>query len=242
MHRRRARRNRLFRIGHRRQHVPVDFDLLRRIARQILVGRHHHRDRMADEVHTVRRQYVMMRHAQPRQRSAAWHRTHLRRILAGINRRDAGSFSRRLGIDRTNPRRRVRAAHNRRVVHARHLNVVDVSSRARDQPRIFAPANALANQFFNLCNGARHSRLLLPRRRGRSPHRIHDVLISRAPAQIAFNAMADLLIRRMRVAIQNLLRRHDHPRRTETALRAMLVPEGFLHPVQLPVLAPSLRW
>src|SRR6185369_7404068 len=73
-----------------------------------------------------------------------------------------------------------------------------------------------------------------------SPNRIHDVLISRATAQIAFDAMADLRVRGIRVAIQNLLRRHNHARCTETALRAMLVPESFLHAVQFAVLRQAL--
>src|SRR5690242_10160422 len=76
---------------------------------------------------------------------------------------------------------------------------------------------------------------LLTRRCRRGSDRVDDVLVPGAPAQIAFNAMTDLVVSRVRVAVQNLLGRHDHARRAETALRAVLVPEGLLHPVQLPV-------
>ena len=48
---------------------------------------------------------------------------------------------------RSDLRGRVRAAHDAGVVHARHLNVVDVGGGAGDQPRIFAAADTFANQF-----------------------------------------------------------------------------------------------
>ena len=66
-------------------------------------------------------------------------------------------------------------------------------------------------------------------------HRVDDVLIPRAPADVAFQAMPDFLLGRIRIAVQNLFRRHDHARRAESALQPVLVPERFLHGVQLAV-------
>ena len=47
--------------------------------------------------------------------------------------------------------------------------------------------------------------------------------------------MPDFLIRGTGVAVQDLLRDHDHARRTEAALQAVLIPEGFLDLVHLAV-------
>src|SRR4029077_2544261 len=56
-----------------------------------------------------------------------------------------------------------------------------------------------------------------------------------ATAQIAFEAVTDLFFGGLRVTLQQLIRGHDHARRAEAALQAMLVPEGFLHRVQLAI-------
>jgi hypothetical protein len=61
------------------------------------------------------------------------------------------------------------------------------------------------------------------------------VLISGAAANIAFQSFADFLFRGIGVPIENLLGRHDHTRRTEPALQSVLVPEGFLDSMELPV-------
>src|SRR6266851_8834386 len=53
-----------------------------------------------------------------------------------------------------------------------------------------------------------------------SLHRIHNVLIAGAAAQIAFEAVADLFLGGLRIALQQLVRGHDHARCTETALQA----------------------
>ena len=67
MHRRRARRDRLLGIGDRGQHVVIDFDQVRRVARDVAIGRDDYRDRMSDVVDAILRQQVMVRHAQSRQ-------------------------------------------------------------------------------------------------------------------------------------------------------------------------------
>ena len=66
-------------------------------------------------------------------------------------------------------------------------------------------------------------------------HRVDDVLIAGAAAEIAFEAVADLFVGRIGIALEQLLGRHDHAGSAEAALEAMLVPEGFLHGVELAV-------
>ena len=48
---------------------------------------------------------------------------------------------------------------------------------------------------------------------------------------------ADLFVRRRGIVLQQLVRRHDHPGRAETALQPVLVPEGFLDRMQRAVAA-----
>ena len=66
-------------------------------------------------------------------------------------------------------------------------------------------------------------------------HRVHDVLVPGAAAQVAVQAVPDLLLAGVGVAVQDLLGGHDHARRAEAALQAVLIPEGFLDLVQLAV-------
>ena len=70
---------------------------------------------------------------------------------------------------------------------------------------------------------------------GRGSHRIHDVLVSGAAAQVAVEAMTDLLIGRVGVAIEDLLGGHDHAWSAEAALQTVLIPERFLDLVELAV-------
>src|SRR6266850_2929 len=58
---------------------------------------------------------------------------------------------------------------------------------------------------------------------GRPLDRLHDVVVTRAPAEVALELVADLLLRRLRVALEDLGGRHDHARRAEAALEAVLL-------------------
>src|SRR6476469_8327245 len=81
-------------------------------------------------------------------------------------------------------------------------------------------------------------------RRRRLADRGHDVVIARAAADVALDRVADLLVRRVGVAGQEIRCGHDHPRRAEPALEAVLRPEpglervertvGSLHPLDRP--------
>src|SRR5207249_4180989 len=101
----------------------------------------------------------------------------------------AGSF----GVDRADSSRAVRAAQDAGVVHARHLDVVHVGRGTGNEPRVFSTTDALANQGLSLGYGGRHDGSLLRSGfRRASLHRIHNVLIAGAAAQIAFEAVPDL--------------------------------------------------
>src|ERR1051325_4194467 len=66
-------------------------------------------------------------------------------------------------------------------------------------------------------------------------HRVDDVLIASAAADVSFDPVAVFFFGRVGIALQDLLRCHDHSRSAEAALKTMLVPESFLHLVQLSV-------
>jgi len=66
-------------------------------------------------------------------------------------------------------------------------------------------------------------------------YRADDILISSASANIAIEAMADLLISRMGIAVQQVYHGDDHAGRAETALQAMLLPKGILHGMQVAI-------
>jgi hypothetical protein len=64
-------------------------------------------------------------------------------------------------------------------------------------------------------------------------HRPDDVLVAGTPAEVALDALADLVLAGVRVVLQQVDRRHDHAGRTEAALEPVHLVEGLLHRVQL---------
>src|SRR5712691_1702503 len=70
--------------------------------------------------------------------------------------------------------------------------------------------------------------------------RLDDVVITRAPAEVALELVPDLLLARVRIALEHLVRRHDHARRAEAALEPVLLPEPLLDGVELAVLGEAL--
>src|SRR5438093_4305625 len=69
---------------------------------------------------------------------------------------------------------------------------------------------------------------------------LDDVVVAGAAAEVAFQPVADLGLRRPRRALEELGGRHDHARRAEPALQAVLFPEAFLDRMQLAVLGHAL--
>src|SRR5690606_37388963 len=93
-------------------------------------------------------------------------------------------------------------------------------------------------------SGTRFGKRLIPRRAGhlvgRVLDRLHDVLVASAAAEVALQPVANLLFGRIRVALEQVGRGHDHAGRAVAALQAVLLPEAFLDRVQLAVLGHAL--
>src|SRR5215204_6503679 len=68
---------------------------------------------------------------------------------------------------------------------------------------------------------------------GRPADRRNDVLVSRAAADAAGDRGADLLLRRVRVFVEQPPRGHEHARRAEPALQRVLLVEPLLHGIEL---------
>ena len=193
---------------------------------------------MAHVVDAILRQQMMMRHAQAGQRRRARHRAKLLDVGAGEDRRDARRGKCGLGVDAFDSCRAVRAADDAGVMHPGHLEIVQVERGAGDQPRIFLAADALAEERLGLGDCGRHGSG--SSRFGRGFHGVDNVLVSRAAAEIALEAVADLLLGRDRIVGEQLPRGENHPRRTKSALQRMFIPERLLQRVELAVLRQPL--
>src|SRR3954451_1520239 len=66
----------------------------------------------------------------------------------------------------------------------------------------------------------------------RQPHRIEDLRVPRAAAEVATQRLPDLVVRRLRRAPQQVHGRHDQPGRTESALHSTRRRERLLHRMQ----------
>src|SRR5712691_2994871 len=67
---------------------------------------------------------------------------------------------------------------------------------------------------------------------GRRLDRLDDVVVAGTATEVALEPQPDLLLRRVGVALEQLLRRHDHAGRAEAALEPVLVPERLLQGMQ----------
>src|SRR3990172_2445167 len=60
-----------------------------------------------------------------------------------------------------------------------------------------------------------------------------DLLVAGAAAEVALQAVPDLLVAWVRMPLEDLQRGQHHPRRAEAALQPMLLPEALLDGVEL---------
>src|ERR1700730_1915601 len=74
----------------------------------------------------------------------------------------------------------------------------------------------------------------------RGLHRLDDVHVAGAPAEVAFEAPADLVLGRVRILLEQVRGGHDEAWRAVAALQAVLVPESLLKRVELAVLGHAL--
>src|SRR5512138_1144455 len=75
----------------------------------------------------------------------------------------------------------------------------------------------------------------LPITLGGQQDAVDDALVASAPADVAGQRFADLLLAGVRVTAEERGRLHDKPRRAETALEAMRIPHRLLQRAHLSV-------
>ena len=205
---RRAVGDRLFRIDHRVERVVVDFDQVECVLCPVGVGGDRDRHRFADIS------------APCRCASEGWNgmrsagATHGSVPILSLRSSPAstqttpGAPRAAVRVDGIYLRMRMRTAQDNRRQHPRQPDVVDVDALALNEPRILAPLDAFAHEF----RDHRHRDLLFDTRAasrassGRQPlpaahlvgrvlHRLDDVLIAGAAAEIAFQGVANLGLR-----------------------------------------------
>jgi hypothetical protein len=66
-------------------------------------------------------------------------------------------------------------------------------------------------------------------------NRLNYIMVPRAAAEVAIQCMADLFFCWMRIVLQQASGRHDHARRTKTALQSVAFFKPFLQGVQFVV-------
>src|SRR5579884_360717 len=110
--------------------------------------------------------------------------------------------------------------------------------------RLWPPASSLASSPYWLKRliaswrepGARYSKLAgyigAPHLLGGVLDGLDDVDVAGAAAQVALDAALDLVFGGIGVGLQQVDGLHDHARRAEAALQAVLLPEALLHRVQ----------
>src|SRR5579859_1017987 len=76
--------------------------------------------------------------------------------------------------------------------------------------------------------------------RGAGLHGLHDAVVAGAAAQVAVEPLADLVLGRPGLVLEEVDRREDHARRAEAALQTVVLAKSLLHRVQLAVAREAL--
>src|SRR2546426_2459410 len=266
MNERRALGEGLLGVGDGRERVVINFNLFGGVASQITVRRNDGREGFAHVADGVHRQAVVLGDLQPFHRDGG--RLLADRPLQVLPRQDAYHAThglRRGRDDGFDPGVTVHAADKGYVDNVVELDVVHIMSPPLDQTWVFLAFDPLPQELghvspraMQLPSGARCS---FGRQKNREVTRdertprgaaallvhflrgpfnsFHDVLVTRAAAQIPLEPAPDLFLSRMRIATEDLVSGQDHPRRAETALQAVLGPEAFLERVELAVTGQS---
>src|SRR3990170_6495114 len=85
------------------------------------------------------------------------------------------------------------------------------------------------------CRGGRSVRRAAGHLAGGVPDGADDLLVAGAAAEVPLQAVPDLPVVRVGVALEDLQRGQHHPRRTEAALQPVLLPDALLAAGELPV-------
>ncbi len=156
MHGRGARGDGLLGVGDGLEFLVVHFHKIRGVARDVAVCGHYHGYGMAHVVDPVLREEMMMRHAQSGEGRGAGHGAQMLHVFAGEDRRHARRGERRFGVDGFDVGSAVGAAHHDGVMHAGHLQIVQVECGGGDETRIFLPSHGLAEHGFRFGNCGGH--------------------------------------------------------------------------------------
>ena len=181
-------------------------------------------------------------------------------VLAGDHRHDAGHGLRLARVDALDPGMGHLAAHEHEVQHARHHDVGDVASATGGQPlvllaielraepavggagvhRVVHVLRSLECLFASL--GTRQDAVAQLRRSllRRFANRVDDVHVAGASAQVADQRVADLLVGRVRMLLDEFGHVHQDARRTVAALQGVMLVERLLQRAQLAVLGQPL--
>src|SRR5207244_9612515 len=129
----------------------------------------------------------------------------------------------------------LRTSHERGVLHSVDLDDVHILSATRDEARVLTALDRLPEQPF-LGDGSHGVPSLLSGHMFGGPlDRLHDVVVAGAATEVALELVADLLFRRLRIPLEQLVGGPDHTRRAEAGLETVLLPEPLLDRMTLAV-------
>ena len=237
----RLRLQRCLEIGDRRQRLVLHDDIGRGVLGQVAAlgnDQGHSLAAVADLVLGERHLGALVEHdiVDRRRRDEQWPRTPVvAEINGGVDGDHAGAPARLGGVNLDQPRMSVRAANEGGVQHLRQLDVVDEQRLAGEQTAVFVAGDSRAD-IRRRPRLARFGERVWQERVGagarRALHRIDDVLVSGAAAQVAGQRRADLVLRRCAIRGQKLPHRHQNPRRAEAALQRMRIAKRLLQRMQ----------
>ena len=196
--------DRLGSIGYDRQRLVFDLDQLRCVPGDVRRLGDHHRDGLAHVARAIHRQRVVRGNLHVRNQPAHRDRLHAGRdqVLARVHGQHALDLRRRGRVNPDDAGVRMRAAHEGRGGGAWDPQIVDEGALAGDQAGVLAALDARSEEFFH---GSPRLRGLL--------HRLDDVVVAGAPAEIAFQSGPDLGLARAGIPRQDLAGGEDHPGR-----------------------------
>ena len=230
---------RIFEIDHGGERLVLDLDGVEGVVGDRIGCRQHARHSVADVARLRHCERIVGRVLHVgRDRPRAWHRAGPGRfeIGAAVDGHDARHRRRRTHVDTEDPCVGVRAAEHRQVQRAGEDEVVGVLRLAGEQRRIFAAQHPGADDTLCAFLGDGHWRHPV----GRSQHRLDDVVVPRAAAEVALEPHPDLVFGGMRVLVEQPDRGHHHARGAVAALEPVVLHERLLHRVHLAVLGESL--
>ncbi len=211
----------------RGQRLVVDPDPLAGVLGEVAVAGDHHHDGLADVVDLVLGQRVRgarvgERRVRDQHGQRLAHPT--REVLVGVDGHEAVDVQRVAHVDVDDAGMGVRAAHEGRGQGAM-AEVVEVAAPAGDQTRVLLAPDRGAE---HLRRHARVSARLLAADLGGTQDGLDDVLVAGAPAEVARDGLARLVLGRLRVLLEVCRDGGEEARRAEAALQAMTLGERLL--------------